>query len=94
VLVQESLLILADEPVASLDPTTAVSVLALLRDIARENCVAVLCSLHQVDLVPGFADRVLGLRDGRLASNTPIAEFSRMTSTELYAPMASDHSAE
>jgi phosphonate transport system ATP-binding protein len=88
VLVQESRLILADEPVASLDPATAVSVLAFLRDIARENGVAVLCSLHQVDLVPGFADRVLGLRDGRLTSDTPISEFSRMTSTEFYVSMA------
>jgi phosphonate transport system ATP-binding protein len=90
VLVQESPLILADEPVASLDPATAVSVLALLRDIAHENGVAVLCSLHQVDFVPGFADRVLGLQDGRLISNTPITEFSRMTSTELYASTAGD----
>jgi phosphonate transport system ATP-binding protein len=71
--------------VASLDPATVVSVLALLRDVARENGVAVLCSLHQVDLVPGFADRVLGLRDGRLISDTPITRFSRMSSTELYA---------
>jgi phosphonate transport system ATP-binding protein len=76
VLAQESPLILADEPVASLDPATAISVLVLLRDIARANGVAVLCSLHQVDLVRGFADRVLGLRDGRLTSNTPIADFS------------------
>jgi phosphonate transport system ATP-binding protein len=91
VLVQESLLILADEPVASLDPSTAVSVLALLREVAHENGVAVLCSLHQVDLVPGFADRVLGLRNGQLASDTPITEFSRMTSTEIYAAMVGDH---
>jgi len=91
VLVQESALILADEPVASLDPATAVSVLALLRDIARETGVAVLCSLHQVDLVAGFADRVLGLRNGQLAGNTPIAEFSRVTSTELYASTAGSY---
>jgi phosphonate transport system ATP-binding protein len=90
VLVQESPLILADEPVASLDPATAVAVLALLRDVAHENGVAVLCSLHQVDLVPGFADRVLGLRDGRLISDMLIADFARMTSTELYASMAGD----
>jgi phosphonate transport system ATP-binding protein len=90
VLVQESPLILADEPVASLDPATAVAVLALLRDIARENGVAVLCSLHQIDLVPGFADRVLGLRDGKLIGDTPILEFSRRTSTELYGSMAGE----
>jgi phosphonate transport system ATP-binding protein len=85
VLVQESPLILADEPVASLDPATAISVLALLRDIAKENGVAILCSLHQIDLVPGFADRVLGLRDGRLIGDTPVTDFTRLASSELYA---------
>jgi phosphonate transport system ATP-binding protein len=94
VLVQESPLILADEPVASLDPATAVAMLALLRDIARESGVAVLCSLHQVDLVPGFADRVLGLRDGKLIGDTPISEFSRKTSTELYGPIAGKRASE
>ena len=54
VLAQESRVILADEPVASLDPTTAVSVLSLLRDIAHDRRITVLCSLHQIDLVPGF----------------------------------------
>jgi phosphonate transport system ATP-binding protein len=85
VLAQESALILADEPVASLDPATAASVLALLREIARDNGAAVLCSLHQVDFVPGFADRVLGVREGRLVSDMRIAEFSRISSSELYA---------
>ncbi|CAA9304767.1 MAG: Phosphonate ABC transporter ATP-binding protein [uncultured Microvirga sp.] len=61
-LVQRSRVLLADEPVASLDPETAASVLALLRDIARENGLTVLCSLHQPDLARGYADRVITLR--------------------------------
>src|SRR5205814_6775328 len=52
VLAQESRVILADEPVASLDPAAAVSVLSLLRDIAHGRGITVLCSLHLVDLVP------------------------------------------
>jgi phosphonate transport system ATP-binding protein len=75
VLAQQSRVILADEPVASLDPVSAVAVLSLLRELARQDGIAVLCSLHQVDLVPGFADRVLGLSAGRLVADEPIAEF-------------------
>jgi phosphonate transport system ATP-binding protein len=75
VLAQESSVILADEPIASLDPAAAVSVLSLLRDIAHEGGITVLCSLHQVDLVPGFADRVLALRDGRLVTDDAIQTF-------------------
>ena len=75
VLAQQSRVILADEPVASLDPVSAVAILSLLRELARQDGIAVLCSLHQVDLVPGFADRVLALNAGRLIADEPIAEF-------------------
>jgi phosphonate transport system ATP-binding protein len=75
VLIQESRVILADEPVASLDPAAAVSVLSLLRDIAHDRGITVLCSLHQIDLVPGFADRVLSLRAGRLVTDDSIENF-------------------
>ncbi len=60
-LVQRSRVLLADEPVASLDPKTAASVLALLREIARENSLTVLCSLHQPELAHHYADRVVTL---------------------------------
>jgi phosphonate transport system ATP-binding protein len=55
-LVQKSKLLLADEPVASLDPASAESVLTLLRDIMREHRITVLCSLHQPILAERFAD--------------------------------------
>jgi phosphonate transport system ATP-binding protein len=83
VLAQESRVILADEPVASLDPAAAASVLSLLRDIAHEGGITVLCSLHQVDLVPGFADRVLGLRAGRLAADSAIENFQMLPGHEI-----------
>jgi phosphonate transport system ATP-binding protein len=74
-LAQESRLILADEPVASLDPVTAAAILSLLRDVASERGIAVLCSLHQVDLAVRFADRVIGLRGGRLVVNQQSEAF-------------------
>jgi phosphonate transport system ATP-binding protein len=85
VLAQQGRVILADEPVASLDPVSAIAVLSLLRELARQDGIAVLCSLHQVDLVPGFADRVLGLSAGRLIADEPIAEFRLDRANRRYA---------
>ena len=65
-LAQESRIILADEPVASLDPATADAVLALLQSLARTKGLAVLCTLHQPQLAERYADRVLEMRSGRL----------------------------
>ncbi len=61
-LVQGSRVLLADEPVASLNPETAASVLGLLREISRERGMTVLCSLHQPELAARFADRVIPFR--------------------------------
>jgi phosphonate transport system ATP-binding protein len=63
---QRARILLADEPVASLDPTLAEEVLGLLRDIARRDGLAVLVSLHQHDLAARYADRRLHLEDGCL----------------------------
>jgi len=64
VLAQRSRIILADEPVASLDPAAAQNVLETLKGVARELGMAVLCSLHQVNLALDHADRLIALRDG------------------------------
>ena len=79
--------VLADEPVASLDPASAAAVLSALRSLAVDHGAAVLCSLHQVDLVPGFADRVVGLRDGRVVLDVPVGEFDRDAAHRLYGPL-------
>lgn len=71
VLAQQSKLILADEPVASLDPAAAENVLSVLREIAHERGIAVLCSLHQTDLARRFADRIVALRGGSVVLNQP-----------------------
>ena len=63
---QRARILLADEPVASLDPALAKEVLGLLRDLARRDGLAVLVSLHQNELATRFADRTLRLEDGCL----------------------------
>ena len=65
-LAQEPSLILADEPVASLDPVTSHRVLSRLRSICLEDGIPAIVSLHQIDLAREFADRIVGLRDGRI----------------------------
>jgi phosphonate transport system ATP-binding protein len=83
---QRPSLIVADEPVASLDPTAGASVLELLQGIARTDGVAVICSLHQVHLARAYADRVVGLSHGRIVIDEPIGRFDRPAFERLYGP--------
>jgi len=69
VMAQESALILADEPVASLDPVTSRQVLSQLKEIAAESNMAILCSLHQTDLAREFADRIIAMSSGLITLN-------------------------
>lgn len=84
VLAQQSKLILADEPVASLDPESAASVLGILRAIAHEQGIGVLCSLHQVDLAVNFADRLIGLRAGRVIVDLPTDQVGVWERDQIY----------
>ena len=65
-LMQEPKLILADEPVASLDPVLAHSILKYLEQLNREDKITVICSLHFLDLVHRYATRAIALKDGQL----------------------------
>jgi len=65
-LMQEPKLILADEPVASLDPVLAHSILKYLEQLNKERGITVLCSLHFLDLVHRYATRAIALKDGQL----------------------------
>lgn len=65
-LMQEPKLILADEPVASLDPVLAHSILKYLEILNKERGITVLCSLHFLDLVHRYATRAIALKDGKL----------------------------
>ena len=65
-LMQEPKVILADEPVASLDPVLAHSILKYLEQLNKDQGVTVLCSLHYLDLVHRYATRAVALKDGRI----------------------------
>ena len=83
-LAQRPRVLLADEPVASLDPEAADEIMRLLRRLAREENLAVLCVLHQVELAYNYADRVVGIRAGRVAFDLPRTEVSREAVRRLY----------
>jgi len=82
-LMQEPLMILADEPVASLDPVLAHSILEYLEKLNQERNITVLCSLHYLDLVQRYATRVIGLREGRIVYRGSRDDIRRMTDTEF-----------
>ncbi|MDA9653399.1 phosphonate ABC transporter ATP-binding protein [Candidatus Pelagibacter sp.] len=65
-IIKKPLLLLADEPVASLDPKAANLILSLLKKINKEFGTTILCNLHQVDLARKYSDRLVGLLDGKI----------------------------
>lgn len=83
-LVQDPELVLADEPVASLDPKAGREVMDLLWEIGRERRMTIVCTLHQLDLALDYADSIVGLKDGRVALDRPVAETSRRELEGLY----------
>lgn len=86
-LAQQPRLLLADEPVASLDPEAAVEVMLLLRRLADAG-LAVFCVLHQPDLAQRYADRIVGLIDGRIAFGTRACEIGPREIDQLYGRRA------
>jgi phosphonate transport system ATP-binding protein len=66
-LAQRPKVILADEPVASLDPKTSRTVLNYLKQASRELGITVICNLHQVDYAREFGERIIGVSGGRIA---------------------------
>jgi len=82
-LAQEATVVLADEPVASLDPESAATVLDTLRSVAARG-VAVIASLHQVGLATDYADRIIALRDGRLLEDAPRGAFDPQALEQIY----------
>ncbi|MDF3312500.1 phosphonate ABC transporter ATP-binding protein [Rhodococcus sp. T2V] len=83
-LMQSPSVILADEPVSSLDPTLADSVLVLLREIANEHAIPVLVSLHVLPLALTHSDRIIGLRGGEMLISAPTAELDADKLSVLY----------
>lgn len=76
-------MILADEPVASLGPVPAHTILGYLEQLNREDGITILCSLHYLDLVQRYATRVIGLRDGRIVWAGSRQSIRDMTDAEF-----------
>jgi phosphonate transport system ATP-binding protein len=68
--------VLADEPVSSLDPTVSRQVLTSLKSISRKHKSTVLCSLHQIEYALEFADRIIAMREGRVVFNGKPSELN------------------
>ena len=84
-LIQKPRILLADEPVASLDPATAHSVLTLLHEICKKDHLTAIVSLHQVELARSFADRIIGLRQGAVVFEGRAEQLSPDVARNLYA---------
>ena len=83
-LMQRPDLLLVDEPTASLDPKTARQVMRLIRSLALEQERPALVNIHDVALAQGFADRVIGLKAGRVAFDGPSEQITPAVLTDIY----------
>lgn len=83
-LCQESEIILADEPVASLDPLTTKQVMDDLRKINQELGITILINLHFVDLAKEYGTRIIGLRDGEVVYDGPASEATDDVFSKIY----------
>ncbi|MBN2044872.1 MAG: phosphonate ABC transporter ATP-binding protein [Anaerolineales bacterium] len=82
-LMQEPEMILADEPVASLDPVLAHSILQYLEKLNQEDDMTIICSLHYLDLVQRYATKVIGLKDGEIVYQGSRKDIRAMTDREF-----------
>ncbi len=87
-MIQSPELILADEPVASLDPVLAHSIMQYLETINEEDDVTVLCSLHFLELVHRYADKAIALNEGKLVFEGPPSEIDDEKFKEIYGKEA------
>ena len=83
-LTQEPKMILADEPIASLDPLSAQVVMQSLREINERDGLPVICNLHTLDTARAYCDRVIGMRQGKLIFDGPPNELSSTVVREIY----------
>jgi phosphonate transport system ATP-binding protein len=89
-LVQRAKIILADEPVASLDPVSARRVMEALRDLNRQDGLTVVVTLHQVDYALRYCDRVVALKAGKMVYDGPATGLKRAKLIEIYGPEFED----
>jgi len=89
-LVQRAKVILADEPVASLDPVSARRVMEILRDLNARDGLTVVVTLHQVDYALRYCERVVALKAGKVAYDGPAAELDQIRLIDIYGPEFED----
>jgi phosphonate transport system ATP-binding protein len=87
-LMQDPELLLADEPVASLDPVLAHSIMRILKRLNQEDGITVICSLHFLDLVQQYADRAIALNEGQLVFDGLPHEIDDERFKEIYGQEA------
>ncbi len=83
-LMQEPNMLLADEPIASLDPMNAQVVMDALKAINEEDGLTVICNLHTLDTARNYCDRVIGMRDGAIVFDGKPDELSTAVAREIY----------
>ncbi len=84
-LIQAPKLLLVDEPTSALDPKISREVMGMIRGIAREFQVPVLCNIHDVDLALEFCDRVIGLQDGIKKFDGPPSSVDKHALADIYS---------
>lgn len=83
-LMQDAKIVLADEPIASLDPKAGREVMDLLWEVVRERNMTVICTLHQLDVAMEYADRFLGMKAGRIHIDAPKTATTKAELETLY----------
>jgi len=83
-LTQQPKIILADEPVASLDPPTSHAVMKDLKKINREDNITTIVNLHFIDMAMEYADRIIGMREGEIVFDGPADIVTEETFEEIY----------
>lgn len=89
-LVQRAKIILADEPVASLDPVSARKVMEILRDLNRTDGLTLVVTLHQVDYALRYCDRVVALKEGRIVYDGVAQGLDKDRLIDIYGPEFED----
>ena len=83
-IIKRPILLLADEPVASLDPKAADLIMSLLKKINKEYKITVVCNLHQVDLAMKYSDRIVGLLEGQIMFDQVASNVEKKSINQIY----------